>query len=250
MDLLIDYSATNQPNIGKKIIDPIQQYMKIYDDTTCVYYRSHRIQKTDPITFNTLTNDNAFKFSHMWEPYTGLRLGLDPYGPLYFHPINLLQHIYETRLKTLWIEPSDEDEGIYEGYFGEGVGQGEDFEIIGRGIYPERYIFRLPIPNCYLKKGQNMSLVTMGPVLTDREICEIDRLLTKHWSTHALYKKIYTKIVSLYKLKCYYEIAISKNPLAMDLSNVNLSPRDEIMRQDNPNLYLNRIAVEALKKMI
>ena len=250
MNLFVDYSSVTQTGIGEKSVPVIKKYNNDYDNTTCLYYKSHRIKKTDPITFDELTNNNAFKFANMWDPYTGKRSSDDPFGPLYFHPINLLQHIYQNRLKGLWIEESDEENGFYEGYYGEGVGAGEDFAIIGRGIYPERHIFRLPVPNCYLKKTHRMSLITMGPILTNREICEIDRLLTKYWSQHKFYTKIYKKIGSLYKLKCYYDIAISKSPLSMDLSGVDIGKKEDILKQSNPNMYLNRLAVEALKKMV
>lgn len=250
MDLLVDFSFTEQKGVGDKKEDPIKKYMELYDDTTCLYYKSHRVKKIDPITFDELTDTTAFKFAPMWDPFTGTRTNDDPFGPLYFHPMNLLQCIYTARLKTLWVEPSDENDGLYEGYFGEGVGQGEDFEIVGRGIYPERHAFRLPIQNCYLKKGHKMTLVTMGPKLTDKEICELDRIIKKHWSRHHLYRKIYEKIGSLYKLKCYYDIAISKDPLSMDLSGVELGKREDALKQENPSMYLNRTAVEVMKNMI
>ena len=250
MDLFVDFSSIEQKGVGDRKEDPLKKYMSQYDSTTCLYYKSHRVKKTDPITFDELKEESAFKFPYVWDPYTGTRMGVDPMGPLYFHPMNLLLHIYQTRLKSLWVEESDETDGLYEGYFGEGVGQGEDFEIVGRGIYPERYVFRIPIQNCYLKKTHKMTLVTMGPKLTDREICELDRLINRHWSHHRLYNKIYKKIGSLYRLKCYYEIAISKSPLSMDLSGVELGLRDEIMKQEDPGMYLNRIAVEAIKNMV
>ena len=265
MDLFIDFSLVEQKGIGDKKEDPLKNYLSKYDDTTCVYYKSHRIKKTDPITFDELNDEIAFKFPYVWDPYTGLRLGEDPSGPLYFHPMNLLNHIYQSRLKTLWVEASDENNGFYEGYFGEGVGQGEDFEIVGRGIYPERYVFRIPIQNCYLKKNHKMTLVTMGPKLTDCEIHELDRLIIKHWSRHRLYNRIYKKIGSLYKLKCYYEIAISRSPLTMDMSGMDMSgmdmsgmdmsgmqlkSKDTVIKERELNMYLNRMAVESIKKMI
>src|SRR5437764_8441148 len=134
MELFVDFSSIEQTGIGEKKTNPNKKYLDEYDDTTCLYYKSHRIKKTDPITFCELTKVNAFAFSNMWDPLTGCRKNDDPFGPLYFNPMNLLQHIYYSRLKSLWIEESDEEAGLYEGYYGEGVGAGEDFEIIGRGI--------------------------------------------------------------------------------------------------------------------
>jgi len=242
--MLLDFSSIEQKGVGEAKIDPKKLYDNSYDDTTCVYYKSHRIKITDPIMFDELKIKSSFKFSDMWDPNTGNRTGEDPFGPLYFHPINLLNHFYQTRLNGLWINPNDG----YEGYFGDVVGSGEDITL-SRGIYPERYLFRLPIPNCYLKKGHNMSIITMGPKLTNREICELDRIINKYWSNHEMYETIYTKIGSLYKLKCYYDVAIAKKPVDIDLSGLELGNREHILKQADPNMCLNRTAVEVIKNM-
>jgi hypothetical protein len=249
MDMLVDFSSIEQPNIGcpaKPKEDPIRTYLKLYDKTTIIHYKSLRINHEDPIIYEQIPDNVAFKFPYMWDPYTGNRLDMDPFGPLYFHPMNLLQYFYDARLRKLWISAEDG----YDGYYGDGVGQGENFEIICRGNYPERYLFRLPIQDCYLKKSHNHSIITMGPKLTDREICCLDRLIVKHWSHHKLYDKIYKKIGSLFKLKCYYDVAIAKTPLSMDLSGIELGKREDIMKHENPNMQLNRIAIEAMKNMI
>ena len=245
MRLCVDFRLIDQPEIGKTK-DPYETY----DETTRVYYKSHRKNKIDPITYDELIGDKSFKFPYMWNPYTGMRLCEDPIGPLYFHPMNLLKHLYDIRLKRLWIDPSNDDDGLYGGYYGDGVGQGEDFEIIGHGNYPERYIFRIPIQDLYLSKSHKIAIITMGPKITTREIHELDRLIVKHWSKHKLYDRIYKKIGSLYILKCYYEIAISKTPLTMNLQEVKLGTLEDIMKQQNPSQYLNRIAIDTLKKMI
>jgi hypothetical protein len=272
--LMVDFSTVVQNNIGVKKIDPKEKYNQDYDDTTTIYYKSHRVAKTDPITYEQLTDDNAFKFADTWDPYTGNRMGTDIMGPLYFNPISILQHIYRSKLNGLWIAPTNENGKFYEGYYGECVGAGENFEIIGRGIYPERYLFRLPIPNCYLKHGHKLSLITMGPILTDREICEIDRLLTNRWSWHTLYDKMYRCIGSMYKLKRYYDIAVSKNPIDTDLSGVNIGDSKIIQKIINANKnkqnkkiqnnfiipdprdtdtdlnqYINKLAVDCIRKM-
>ena len=92
-------------------------------------------------------------------------------------------------MNGLWIPP----ENGYEGYYGDLVGAGEDIMIQCRGTYPERYLFRLPISNCYLKKNQKLSIITMGPKLTEREICLLDRLLNKYWTHHHIYNEFYKK---------------------------------------------------------
>lgn len=249
MDIFVDFSNIEQDDIGKKKETYTSLYKDIYDKTTCLYYKSYRIKKTDPITFEELNNENAFKFSQMWDPYTGMRKEEDPYGPLYFNPMTILQHIYLQKLNNLWIDDSDEKEGYYEGYYGESIGAGKNLEILGRGIYPERYLFRLPIPNCYLKLDHNMNLITMGPKLTDKEIYTLDRLITQKWSHHKLYKTIYKKIGSLFKLKCYYEIAIAKKPTSMNLTGIDICKKSIINKQKNPDAYLNRMAIEMIKKM-
>lgn len=249
MDIIVNFTQVLQPDIGVQVYSDSEKYQSEYDSTTTLYYKAHRTQKTDPITFDELNDDNAFKFYEMWDPYTGNRTTVDPCGPLYFNPVSILNNIYCQKLKGLWIDQSEEDEGVYEGYYGENLGTGEDLEIVGRGIYPERHIFRLPIANCYLKPSHSMSLITMGPKLTNKEIIEIDKLLTTHWSHDRIYKKIYKKIGSLYKLKCLYDVAICRDPSNFDLSNIDLYGIQYASDQENPDSYLNRIAVEAIKRM-
>jgi hypothetical protein len=245
-NMMVDFTAVEQAGIGEIKLDPKEIYLNCYDDTTTVYYKAHRIKKTDPITYEELNDDTCFKFKYMWDPYTGKRLDEDPYGPLCFNPINILRHIYGIRLNKLWMDGEDG----FEGAFSDGVGSGEDIEIPSRGIYPECHIFRLPVSNCYLKKTHKLSLVSMGPLLTNREICELDRLIVKKWTNSKFYRKIYKKIGSLYKLKCYYDIALAKNPIDMDLSCVDMGTREEALEQENPNLYLNFRAVEIIRDMV
>jgi hypothetical protein len=254
--MLIDFSSVDQkdfdekksrskvpPSTGQK--DSLKRYTHDFDDTTTSYYKSYRLNKMDPITDEILQDDSCFKFRYMWNPYTGERLGEDPFGPLCFNPINLLRHFYLMRLNKLWV---DGEEG-YEGYFSGGVGSGPNLDDPSRGMFPECYLFRLPIQNCYLNKNHNLSIITMGPLLTLREICELDRLIVKYWSRGTFYKKYYKKIGSLYKLKCYYDIALAKNPIDMDLSGIDVGTREEALKQKNPNLYLNLKAINAMKNM-
>jgi hypothetical protein len=55
------------------------------------------------------------------------------------------------------------------------VGSGENINIIGRGECPEKYLFRLPIIDCYLEKDYNKSIITMGPKLTIEEITALSQ---------------------------------------------------------------------------
>lgn len=160
-DNFINFDDIVQEDVGVQKQTIIIEYDSPYDETTTNYYLAHRRMKTDPIDFTELNDDNAFKFSHMWNPYTGERLGEDVFGPLYINPVSLLRNIYINRLNNLWIKDSDTDEGYFQGYYGDNVGIGEEFHISGRGMYPERYLFRLPIIDLYLTKDHKMSIITM-----------------------------------------------------------------------------------------
>lgn len=244
--MLVDFRSIQQDNMGVKNIYTVSDF----DDTTCLYYKYHRIKKTDPISYCELNGNNAFKFYNMWDPNTGNRLDPDPFGPLYFSPITLLRHYHMNCLNNLWIDQSDESDGTYSGYYGDGVGAGEDIEVVGRGIYPEKYLFRLPVNNCYLKKNYDWSIITMGPKLTNDEIANIDILLTKYWKDDHFYKKVYRKIRSLQNLKYYYDIAISKNPVALDLSKFSQKDHTIMIKSSiNQNELINRRAVDMIKRL-
>jgi hypothetical protein len=216
-------------------------YRDEYDVDTIQYYKSHRIQKTDPVTFEVLEDNKCFKYYKIWNPYTGVVLNNDPYGPLCFNPVTIVTHIYYSRLNNIWINESD---GIYSGYYGDGIGAGKEQEIKHKGTYPERYIFRLPIQNCYLPRNHNLSTITLGPELTDHDISVLDVLMTEHY----INDDIYRKIGSLANLKRYYDIAISKEPLNLDLNNTGINI-ELAQRHPNPHNYINRCAVDILRRM-
>ena len=52
---------------------------------------------------------------------------------------------------------------------------------MGRGKHPEMYLFILPIIDCYLEEGFNMMEVTMGPILTDKEVKKNKYIIEKIW---------------------------------------------------------------------
>jgi len=241
MDLLVDFSKVHLEGLRNKTKPPV--YTENYDEMTN-YYKSHRIQKTDPITFAELKEETCFSYDKMWNPYNGLILNNDPFGPLCFSPDTIVSHIYYTRLNNLWISESDEKDGVYSGYYGDGVGAGEEFELINRGNYPERYIFRLPIPNCYLPEEHNMNTITFGPKFTNQDITKLDTLMNNYHKSNDIYKKI----GSLANLKRYYDVAISKDPLNLDLDGLNINV--ELARtQCIPNNFINRRAVDILRDM-
>ncbi len=217
VELDIDYSLLNIGLFQSSIINQndkntviINTYEKEYEERTTEYYKTLRFRKMDPIINIDLDDSNAFKFEYMWDPYTGERKEKDPHGPLYFDPDTLIHYFYTSRLKNLWNEPIDETGGYYEGYYDILVGAGENLNIIGRGECPEKYLFRLPIIDCYLEKNYNKSIITMGPKLTDNEIKLIDEIANKNANNYKLmFKK---NRPSLYEMKKYYDIAINNNP--------------------------------------
>ncbi len=239
----MDLNNVDQPVISMKKEDILDEYNKIYSDTTTLSYKDHREKKTDPITYDSVNIESGFQFPYIWNPYTGKTIGLDPYGPLWFNPITMLKIFYISRLNGL----SYKKDG-YIGY-GEYMGAGEDCEIIGRGNFPERYPFRLPICDCYYKINQKYNIITMGPKLTDREICKIDRLLTQYYTNSKEFKKIYPKIGSLFKMKLYFDVAVAKNPSLMDLSGLDLGSKDDAKGELNYNEYLNKKAIDVLRRM-
>ena len=167
-----------------------------YDKTTLETYRMKRIYKIDPLNDKKLSDDFIFEFKEKWNPYTGERLENDEIGPLCFDPYDLYLYYYKNRCSGLWYNGNFE----YQGYYGELVGTGKDINIKSRGFKPERYLFRLPILDCYLPDNHNYSLITYGPLLNDDEIEYIDKLII-------LYNKPSLKLI-----KKYYDAALDSNP--------------------------------------
>ena len=118
---------------------------------------------------------DLFKFKYKWNSYNGERINdLDENGPLCFDPNSLIHYFYINRLNNLWNEPyTDVFNNYIEGYYGDAVGNGPDFELSSRGKHLDWYLFRLPISDEYLNRGHCFQSVTMGPKLTDIEIKNI-----------------------------------------------------------------------------
>lgn len=212
-----------------------------YNDTTTQFYRVLRERKLDVINQNEIEDPNTmFKFEYRWDPYTGEREDKDPYGPLYFHPDDLIYCWYLKRLNGLWVEPKDEASGYFSGYYDFHVGTGKNIEVIGRGTYPESYLFRLPVNDCYLMKDQDLSIVTMGPELTNDEIFEIYNLAEKYHKNN--YKLTYKKNrPNLMAMKEYYDIALDKSP------KVLIYQKDKT--EQELKIEANRCGVELLKNV-
>lgn len=210
---------------GKKIM---------FDEKTMLYYKTMRFRKMDPIILADVDDDKCFKFYHQWNPYTGERLGIDPYGPLCFHPDSLVKYFYENRLNNLWVNEFNQNGIQYEGYYEDAVGAGFDIYIQSRGFNPEKYLFRLPIIDCYWIPGmENEAVITMGPVLTDDEIKEIDKLAKKHGSYYLTQYR--APRPSLFAIKQLYDTAVSKKPPIIITSEMPPQQLNELYAKGNRN---------------
>jgi hypothetical protein len=172
-----------------------------YDKTTTETYRINRLLSIDPILNEKIEEGLKFKFKDKWDPLTGTRTTIDEIGPLCFNTVNLYKFYMKNRTNGLWNPPTNDSTGYYQGYYGDLVGSGINININNRGSYPEKYLFRLPIVDCYLTKNHNHSLITMGPILTDAEINEIDYIIThnstlKNQPKLSLIKKWYDKAIT------------------------------------------------------
>lgn len=186
----------------------------IYDKMTTETYRVMRELHLDPITHEKVPENLAFKFEYMWDPITGERTEKDPHGPLYFNCKNLLINFYYNRLRMLWIEGDVIENIQYEGYYGDGLCAGEDLYIPSRGITKHMHLFRLPIIDCYLEKDFDLSVITMGPKLTEEEINEINNILDNYINTNNNIKRKskYSKNnFNICEIRDLYNIAISKS---------------------------------------
>jgi hypothetical protein len=252
----IDYSSDDdikQNNIIKSVYEKNGKPIE-YNNTTMEFYRVLREKKMDAIMQrDDFDSTKAFKFPYQWDPYTGERTIIDPFGPLYFFPDDLIYFFHTKRLDTLWKEPSDEQMGYYEGCYGDGLGSGENIFIQGRGSYPELYLFRLPVTDCYLTNDHNMSFVTMGPKLTLDELIEIDKLAETH------YKDYYMKTnkrnrPSLEYMKKLYDVALDPNAYKalQNFLEKNNKSKHIIIPPDSEKMYsykTNMFAVDKLRKL-
>jgi len=197
-------------NITSTVLVSSPKNNKLFND-----YENYRRNKIDPILLlelplNNMQEKDLFKFEYTWDPYTGLRSKQkDPNGALYFDPNVLINYFYTSRLNNLWINEYYDGNDYIQGHYGDALGKYPNFEIKGRGPHPEWYLFRLPIIDCYLEKDHSLQIVTMGPVLTDKEIKKIYTLSKR-------YKKFYKdtfeiKRPNIVKMKQLYDRAVNPN---------------------------------------
>ena len=212
--------------------------LKINEDDNVDNYQHYRSNKIDPILLLDLplngkkeNESHLFKFEYKWNPYTGTRSNeKDNCGPLYFDPNSLIHYFYTNRLNNLWIpETYNEYNEFVQGHYGDALGKFPDFEIVGRGLHPEWYLFRLPIIDCYLSKDHFSQSVTMGPYLTDSEIKQIYSLSKKYKS---FYKETFGyNRPNLIKLKELYDRAVNPlNEYDYLFGDLSAIPNDEIQQ--------------------
>jgi hypothetical protein len=169
---LSETNQNNNQNNNKTLVKETEKY----DKTTTETYRIKRLFKIDPLTDQEIPNHLIFEYPHRWDPYTGKRLDSDPIGPLCFNALTLYDYYFSNRFKGLW-NPAEDN---FQGYYGDLVGSGETIEIKSRGFNPEKYLYRLPIIDCYLSPDHNLAFITMGPQLSESDIVNIDFIVTKY----------------------------------------------------------------------
>lgn len=199
-------------------------------------YKYFRKNKIDPILLEQVDPDKSFSYKYKWNPYSGEKLNeIDENGPLFFDCNSLINYFYVNRLNNLWIPSHNEGEFIVEGHFGDALGKYPDFNIKGRGTHKQWHLFRLPIIDCYVPKNNSLKYITMGPILSDKDLKKIYKLSNKN-----IYKKTYKKkIPNLLKLKKIYDKAI--DPFKQ-YDNLNLEKNEiELIKFD-----LNTSAVKEL----
>ena len=211
-----------------------------YDKTTSETYRVKRLFKLDPFTDHEISKERLFEFKYKWNPYNGERTEIDEVGPLCFNALNLYDYYFANRFKELWNPQTDQ----YEGYYGDIVGSGKNLEIKSRGSYPEKYLFRLPITDCYLPIDHNFAIITMGPILNEEEIIEIDNIILKY---HRNIKKY--NFTSLIDLKLYYDNAIKNNYDEEDFEFKNIKINNPHLTLDEIKEKYNRYWVDKLIKL-
>jgi len=206
-DFFVDLCDTPDVTNNKISVENNSSYD--FDKTTMETYRVMRELKLDPISHQKVPEELQFNFKHMWNPFTGEITEIDRYGPLCFNVLTLVTNFYYNRLRMLWTNGETIDGIKYEGYYGDGVGSGENLYIPNKGDNKHLYLFRLPIIDCYLSKNFNMSVITMGPKITNEDILTIQTMIDNYYEKN---KKITKKIkCNLVKMKELYDIAISKS---------------------------------------
>ncbi len=240
MDLNFDQIDFSKLSVGTEIKsdNKSDKPVPIYDKTTTDTYRIKRLLKIDPLTDMEVPEHLRFEFEYKWDPITGEIKEKDEIGPLCFNAISFYDYMFANRFKGLW-NPSTEG---FEGYYGDLVGSGCKLEIKSRGTNPEKYLYRLPIIDCYLHPEHNYSLITMGPLLSEENINKIDSIVKKH-------HKNKNYLTPLSKLKEYYDNAISSEPNSIEYVEFKKKNQQENITEKEIVDKFNRINVDRLVKL-
>ena len=242
----IDFSILNnsKEDTNKKLIknciDTNTNNEIKYDNTTNETYRIKRLFRIDPFTDQEIPSNLIFEFEYTWNPYTGIRDKIDPIGPLCFNAVYLYDYFYSNRYKGLWNPPVEQ----FQGYYGDLLGASKGIKIKSRGTNPERYLFRLPIIDCYLPPTHNFSIITMGPELTDNEISKIDLVVQK---SHP--KRTQPSFATLTMIKFYYDNALNSSPDPNSDEIKELKKKYPTLTENEINEKYNRFWVDKLVKL-
>ena len=217
-NFIIDMSVMDNLQLPIKKIKQEPQYKINYNDNTKKYC-TYRKLNIDPITLIALDeNYPVFKVEKMWDPYTGQFTENDPFGHLSFDPISLTIYFWMNRYTHLLKDSTSTDNISTD----DGLGAGEDFIINSKGKYPERYLWRLPIVDCYIEKTDNIkeesflnSVPKLGPKLERHDIEILYELVKQCVKLHPNRLERIPDLVSMYDT---YHIAINPEP---DISNIN-----------------------------
>ena len=205
------YNREINPKTNKKIKSRGKiwsQYLKltlknnVINDIYHDYHKNH----IDPLSKFELKkySKNIYSYKYCWDPLNGNILGTDPRGPLYFDADFLIHYFYINRLNHLWNQSNDN----YTSSFGDGLGNGPDFYIPGRGYSFNWYLFRLPLYNAYCDFKKIGQQTTLTPELSKDEIIKIYNIACKKKNN---YKKLFNRerpdLIKMYEL---YNMAILK----------------------------------------
>jgi hypothetical protein len=231
------------PKSKRKIKQTGRVWKKFFNDSlkknimNDSYDKFHR-ENLDPLTKMELENDiSYFKYKYCWSPLNGDILGIDIRGPLKFDPDILIHYFYVNRLKHLWVEPKNG----YEGTYGDGLGNGPDFIIKGRGPSYHWYLFRLPIFDAYCDPNEIGQQTTLSPILNLKDITDIYNTAQKNGDN---YKNIFGRdrpnILRIYEL---YHNSIQKP----DFSNLVFGISEKEIK--DTFTIMNMQAVNELRKL-
>jgi hypothetical protein len=218
--------------------------IKSYNFMTKETYRMKRLTKRDIFNDNILNQHECFEYIKVWNPYTGNIIDKDDeFGPLCFDGYELSYYYYINRLNGLWNVALDG----YDSYYGELLGTGKEINIASRGSYPEKYLLRLPIIDCYVYEDSSHSVVTMGPIISDDEIDRLDNILC--YCRDTLDKKFTENEKLMKTLKYNYDEALNSNPNPTCELIENIIEKYPDLNQKNINEKYNRHHVEILKNL-